>query len=504
MKRIPLSQDELDEQKVILKPILGIQPESYIKYIYAALILLVFFLIFFLPGIMKNGTYYQFSSTPQGASVYADDIRLGASPGRYFVARGQRKITVKSPYHKTWEKEIKVKGRIFGTLFIKKNRDFNIEMESDITRKLIEDHHIMTAGWFQSDEGYSSLRLPPNMQDLMKARYRSSTGSLEIDEALLDEYLVSLLRTAAYDNSYYQWLEAFVIHETEGKALNASSLLRIAADSAGFIAENPQVLNLLTDFHAVPELDIKSSPAAARIDFNTSSDVIQPVSSDPLRFIPVGIFTESSVKYNYFIADREITKGWYMRFLTDHPEWSISAKEKLISEGLVDENYLTDWDGMQITENSQEPLHYISYFAAQAFNKWLSNEYITSYNRTVRLPEEWEWQEIALINGLTSTDRPSQKNLGALEAGSFLPGQLDLYDMEGNLWEWCQNGFGMNDPYLYNSLSQNNSFSFPDYAVRGGSWANPPGQVKPETRGSQPGSWCTAYTGFRPVVLEER
>jgi Sulfatase-modifying factor enzyme 1/PEGA domain len=504
MKRIPLSEEELNEQKVILKPILGIEPESYVKYIYAALALLVFFLIFLLPGIMKNGTYYEFSTTPEGASVYADDIRLGASPGRYFVARGQRKITIKSPYHEIWESEVKVKGRLFATLIFKRNKDFNAELISKISPELIDKEHLKTASWFQSDEGFSSLQLPPNMQDLMKAYFRSSEKRQEIDNEYFDEYFISLLRTATYDNSYMQWLEAFMLYETEGKALNSSNLLSAAVDSAAFLAKNPELLSLLKEFHEIPDLKLPESAAQNKIIFDIKGEILQPISSDPLRFIQVGTLTNSSEVYNYFIADREISKGWYVRFLADNPEWTSAAKETLIADGLVDENYLTDWEDTQLNEYSQEPLHYISHFAAQAFNEWLNHKYINSYDMKIRLPDEWEWEEIAIANGLTSRDRPSQKNLGALEAGSFLPGELDLYDMEGNLWEWCENGFGTNDLYLYNSLSQNSSFSFPDNAVRGGSWANPPGQVKPETRGSQPSSWCTAYTGFRPVVLQKR
>ncbi|MBF9015153.1 MULTISPECIES: SUMF1/EgtB/PvdO family nonheme iron enzyme [unclassified Oceanispirochaeta] len=504
MKRIPLSEEELNEQKVILKPIFGIQPESYIKYVYAVLALLVLFLIFFLPGIMKSGTNYQFNTTPEGASVYVDDIRLGASPGRYFVARGQRKITIKSPYHETWESEVKIKGRLFATLIFKRNRDFDADLISDISPELMDDHHLMTASWFQSDEGFSSLKLPPDMQDLMKAYYRSSDRKQEVDSEYFEEYLKSLLRTAAYDNSYRQWLEAFILYETEGKALNSSNLLSAAADSAAFLAENPELLILLKEFHEIPELKLPASRAQNKITFDIEGEILQPVSSDPLRFIPVGTYTELSEKYTFFVADREITKGWYLRFLADNPEWTSASKEKLIADGLVDDNYLTDWEDNQLTEYSQEPLHYVSLFAAQAFNDWFNEKYINSYDMNVRLPDEWEWEEISIANGLTSRDRPSQKNLGALEAGSFLPGELDLYDMEGNLWEWCENGFGTNDVYLYNSLSHNSSFSFPDNAVRGGSWANPPGQVKPETRGSQPGNWCTAYTGFRPVILQKR
>ncbi|MDC7233454.1 MAG: PEGA domain-containing protein, partial [Spirochaetales bacterium] len=349
MKRIPMSEEELNEQQVTLKPVLGIHPEKYIRIIYLILALFLFFLVFFLPGIMKNGTYYTISTTPGGASVYADGIRLGASPGKYFIEKGKRTITVKSPYHETWESEVKVKGRTFGTLFLKRNRDMAIEMVSNITPDFISEHHLLTASWFQSDEGFSSLQLPPHMQDLFKAYYRSSNRNSRLDDNLLEDYLASLLRTAAYDNSYYQWLEAFALFETKGKALNSSNLLTAAANAAAFVAENPELLNLLTEFHDVSGVSAAAAARSERLNFDIEGEEIQLIPSDPLKFIPVASLYSSDENWTYYIADREITKGWYLRFLEDNPRWSLPEKDKLIDAGLVDDNYLLDWEDNQLT-----------------------------------------------------------------------------------------------------------------------------------------------------------
>ncbi|MDC7239862.1 MAG: SUMF1/EgtB/PvdO family nonheme iron enzyme [Spirochaetales bacterium] len=490
----------MNEQKVTLKPVMGIQPETYIKYVYIFLFTLAFFLVFFLPGIMKNGTYYQFTTTPDGASVYVDDMRLGATPGRYFVPRGMRTITLKTPYHEIWSEEVKVKGRIFGSLFLKKKGTLEVPLTARITEELTKEQLELTASWFSSDEGYTSQPLPPLMQDFLKANFRSSEDSETLNPEELKAYMTTLLRTASKGNAYRQWQEGFGLYASKGMVPGFGNLISGALEAASFLAENPGLITLLSQYHELPEINLPASAGTTSISFSPAGSLYQPLSSDPLRFIPMGTKNFADESKTLLLADREITKGWYFRFTQENPGWAPSAKDALKAQGLVDENYLSDWEGTALTETNQEPLRYVSAYAAEAFNAWFTEKYLSPSGMTAILPDEWEWQEVALANGLISRDRPSQKNLGALEAGSYLPGGLGLYDMEGNLWEWCRNGFGMNDSYMYNSLPQDAAL-LPDRAVRGGSWANTPGQVKPDTRGSQPASWCTAYIGFRPMLL---
>jgi len=507
MKRIVLSEEELNEQKVILKPIFGIQPESYISYVYAFLIALALFLILFLPGILKNGTYYHFSSAPQGASVYVDNLRLGATPGTYFVPKGERVFTLKSPYHETLSSKVNVKGNIFASLFFKRKKNYNGELVFNMDSKKLKDVHLDAASWFQSDEGYSSQPLPPIMTSLARGFYRSKENHSDITDKDIREFNLTLLRSISQNQSFREWQESAALYLTKGKVLNPGSYLKALAEGADFLAANPEVLTLLSSYLEQPE--VKGRPESIttpKIFKKTSSTAsYQPEPEDPLRFRPVGTLISGNQEFDVFAADREITKGWYSLFLEDNPSWALASLPELKEKQLADDRYLSDWDITAVPVRSQEPMRFVSHYAAEEFCEWMQKKYFNSPVMTVRLPNEWEWEELARENGLKNSDRPSQKNLGPLEAGSFQAGNLKLYDMEGNLWEWCSNNFGTNDSLLKGSEEIMDSvMPFPDYAVRGGSWANSSGQVNSETRASQPADWCTAYVGFRPLLIVKR
>jgi len=131
-----------------------------------------------------------------------------------------------------------------------------------------------------------------------------------------------------------------------------------------------------------------------------------------------------------------------------------------------------------------------------------------------RLPTEAEWEYAAREGGKkvrfgTGLDRISsdKANFDArtdykqaysdvgeyrsktVSVGSFRPNALGLYDMAGNVWEWCQDWYG--DKY-YANISRNNPQG-PDsgtYRVlRGGSWYIAPGDVRAANRsGNIPGT----------------
>ena len=123
------------------------------------------------------------------------------------------------------------------------------------------------------------------------------------------------------------------------------------------------------------------------------------------------------------------------------------------------------WRANSTTANSREPVIYVSWNDAMAFCRWLSDTESARY----RLPTEAEWEyaarggtttrysngndpesllHIANVLDLAAERRFASQNWKSgtrgsdgfamlAPVGSFEPNQYGLYDMHGNVWEWC-------------------------------------------------------------------
>ncbi|MFI2743384.1 formylglycine-generating enzyme family protein [Zhouia sp. PK063] len=129
--------------------------------------------------------------------------------------------------------------------------------------------------------------------------------------------------------------------------------------------------------------------------------------------------------------------------------------------------------------HNNDPVVNVSYQDAQDYCKWLSLKKAAVY----RLPTEAEW-ELAARGGMHSKGTMfsgSQKldtvawygnnSNGKVHAvAQKLPNELGLYDMSGNVWEWCLDYYG--EDYFPNQVKVNptgpptGSFRI----VRGGGW----------------------------------
>ena len=93
----PITQQDIDEAEVRLRPILGVAPRSYIAAIYGAAVLLALFLALVFPGIRKPGSTYAFTADPPGSAVYIDGAYRGSSPCEIFLAAGERRVRIERP-----------------------------------------------------------------------------------------------------------------------------------------------------------------------------------------------------------------------------------------------------------------------------------------------------------------------------------------------------------------------------------------------------------------------
>lgn len=151
------------------------------------------------------------------------------------------------------------------------------------------------------------------------------------------------------------------------------------------------------------------------------------------------------------------------------------------------------------------PAYRVSWNDCQDFIHKLND--LTGYN--FRLPTEAEWEFAArggnsgigykYAGGNSIGDLAwYQDNSGRKthEVKTKSPNELGLYDMNGNVWEWCGDYWKSN----YDNGSQTNPkgpSSGTDRVLRGGSWDNIPRLCRVSSRrGRNPGDW-NYYIGLR-------
>jgi formylglycine-generating enzyme required for sulfatase activity len=132
--------------------------------------------------------------------------------------------------------------------------------------------------------------------------------------------------------------------------------------------------------------------------------------------------------------------------------------------------------------------------------------------KTYRLPTEAEWEyaarggkkskgyqyaggnsikEVAWYNGNTG--------YGTHPVGQKQPNELGLYDMSGNVWEWCQDWY---DSYASSSQTNPTGPTSGSYRVlRGGSWDYGVGECRVSNREASNPSFRSGGRGFRLVLV---
>jgi formylglycine-generating enzyme required for sulfatase activity len=153
-----------------------------------------------------------------------------------------------------------------------------------------------------------------------------------------------------------------------------------------------------------------------------------------------------------------------------------------------------------------KPMGRVSWLRAREFCKALSEK----TGRTVRLPTEAEWEYAARAG--TRTNYYTGDSVQDLERagwwgscrpqvpGEKQPNAFGLYDMLGNVEEWCEDSYS-SLRYLRWSKQDPTGPSYDDFkVVRGGSSFSSYGECRCATRrGSSPGkAWET--TGFRVAM----
>ena len=165
----------------------------------------------------------------------------------------------------------------------------------------------------------------------------------------------------------------------------------------------------------------------------------------------------------------------------------------------------------------RRPVISVSYKDAEGYCRWLSEQTGADY----RLPSEAEWQYACRAGSTTpfwwgEIITPDQANYdcreiyeGGGQKGSFLnktevveafsPNPWGLYQVHGNVWEWCSDAWNDNYKQAPDDSSSWMTGNISRAVVCGGSWNRPPKSLRSASRIWLDRNKTSLYAGFRIV-----
>ncbi|MFN0174701.1 MAG: formylglycine-generating enzyme family protein [Saprospiraceae bacterium] len=232
----------------------------------------------------------------------------------------------------------------------------------------------------------------------------------------------------------------------------------------------------------------------------------------------------------FYLSKYEVTNTEFAKFLNENGNQPEGGATWIDLAGKYDDERcrISQSGSTFSVESGYEnyPVIFVNWYGATAYCKWLANKTGKNY----RLPTEAEW-EYAAANGNRHTkyswgnDLPVGKmggnvcdqsaknkyaNWTAFEnyddgyvytapVGQFNANDFGLYDMTGNILEWCADWYGSD--YYKNSPSKDpKGPSKGDSRVcRGGSWLTYPESIRAALRSGLDSHYRDLILGFRPA-----
>ena len=308
--------------------------------------------------------------------------------------------------------------------------------------------------------------------------------SIEEFEKLSEADIVAYVESN-HDKLYRTSLNAGGRPRSDGRSeVEWRNLLNQAKDTIADPLKRSEYISILQqekiqDLRTEPSQELDSSDANTNIPHALSNTFVPDGIDvpDDMVYIPAGEFQMGSehadaeedeqpihtVFVNAFLIDKyPVTNRKFIDFLHTNPEWrKPDFLNYLISSHFHDGSYLKDWQmNMYPPGKGDHPVTQVSWYAAMAYAESVGK----------RLPTEAEWERAARGGlddkhyswGNVEDFAKADEYLNAedtLPIGLTPANNYGLYDMCGNVWEWCLDAYNED---FYNDAPQNNPFYGPN------------------------------------------
>ncbi|MDO4630233.1 MAG: formylglycine-generating enzyme family protein [Planctomycetia bacterium] len=268
--------------------------------------------------------------------------------------------------------------------------------------------------------------------------------------------------------------------------------------------------------------------------------------------------TEAVVPHGFWILETEVTMQMFASFVrqteykTDAERDGVGGYRVNLKTGhILGPDPTVNWKNIGYQQEKIFPVTNVTWYDAQKFVEWFQKEISTHEDpvdsrRQVRLPSEMQWEYACRAGRVTrygSGDdlwelaehanlrdiRQNQTLMGTDEwkrspwtlpqggpfrytgrVGSFTPNAWGIFDMHGNVWEWCADGYadyehavlpGENASELEKFLGRTNPDLQNLKVMRGGGWNTAYISARCANRSSNVPSRRFVALGFRFIVL---
>jgi formylglycine-generating enzyme required for sulfatase activity len=209
---------------------------------------------------------------------------------------------------------------------------------------------------------------------------------------------------------------------------------------------------------------------------------------------------EVRIEYSFGLGRFAVTVDEFAAFVGDSGHDMGASAYIWTDKGPVDA-LGKGWRDPGFSQTGRDPVCSVSWHDAQAYVAWLNGKLgFEGRADAYRLPSEAEW-EYACRAGTTTpfsfgatistkqanfdggetygAGKPGEHRQKTMPVGSFQANAFGLYDMHGNIWDWCEDSFHENYDNAPNDGSAWTVGGDPSRRVlRGGSWYDNPQSVR--------------------------